>query len=137
MHRLSASSSYWQNNDFFEKDSFLNKIRIHSEVSYPILIPAIENQLKECWHETLKSNFKDLKQILKELDKSTYDYVWKKYKSEIEEKLNKRKELDNKWKLIEDRIKINNPEFTSPELPYQPASVLSELQDLCLQHGKD
>ena len=130
MNRFSAPSSYWQSNDFFEKDSFLNKIRIHSEITYPILVPAIEKQLKEWWHETLKCNFKDLKSILKELDKSTYEQVWKQYKCEVEVKINKRKELDSKWKLLEDRIKINNPEFISPELPYQPDTVLSDYYEL-------
>lgn len=115
---------------FFEKDSFLNKVREYSNVTYPILIPSIEKQLKEHWHDTLKISFKDLKSILKELDKQTYETVLKTYKEQVEEKVTKRQELDSKWKVLEDRIKASQPDYTPPVLPFDPSCILSDFYDL-------
>lgn len=105
---------------FFERDSMINMLREYATEMYPIIVPPIERQIKEHWHETLKSNFDDLKKILMELDIDTYEEVKDDYQEKQEFKRSRRAELDSKWKILEDRIKDSQPNYIPPALPFQP-----------------
>ena len=99
---------------FFEKENLLQLVKTNSESIYPLIVPVIERQLKEHWHNVLKKNFKDLKLILVELDELTYNSASKEYLVQQEAKITKRKTLDDKWKLLDAKIKDNSPDYTSP-----------------------
>lgn len=121
---------------FFERDSLLSLIKDNADESYYILVPPIERQLKEQWHEMLKHNFKDLKSILQELDSYTYDKVCKEYASAQKAKVDKRRSLDSKWKILEEKIKVNEPDYEPPALPFQSKSLVADFNDLYLSVGK-
>lgn len=105
---------------FFERDSMINLVREYATEVYPIIVPPIERQIQEHWHDTLKSNFQDLKNILMELDIDCYEEVKDDYQEKQEIKESKRQELDNKWKLLEQRIKEKQPDYVPPTVPFHP-----------------
>lgn len=121
---------------FFEKDSLLNLVRTYPNMVYSVIVPPIERQIKEHWHEILKNNFKDLKTILMEVDENSYQKVCKKLVSVQEKKLTKRLELDTKWKILESRIKESKPDYQAPTLPFNSNTLVSEFNDLYLKVGK-
>jgi len=114
----------------FEKDNLLNLTKTYSEVTYAFLVPVIERQLKEHWHEMIKNNFKDLKSILKELDEDTYNTTCNEFFAEKNAKTNKRKELDDKWKLLEAKIKDSSPDYVPPSLPFTSDALVSDFNNL-------
>ena len=115
---------------FFEKDSMINLIKNYSTIVYPILIPSIERQIQEHWHETLKSNFQDLKSILIELNADLYAEIKEGWQSNIEVKKSKRAKLDDKWKNLELKIKESQPDYISPSLPFTSDSVVADFNNL-------
>lgn len=121
---------------FFERDSLLNIIKVYAEDVFPIIVPPIERQLKEHWHEALKVNFKDLKSILREVDPKVYDSTAKSEKAKVDAKISKRVQLDNKWKILEQRIKQAQPSFEPPCLPFQSNTLVSDFNDLYSSVGK-
>lgn len=121
---------------FFEKDWLIDLIRANAREVYSIIVPPIERQINEHWHSALKSNFRDLKLILKEIEADTYEEVWKIYKKTMQAKISKRNELDNKWKMLEEKIKESKPEYKVPVLPFKSDALVSDFNEIYLSVGQ-
>jgi serine/threonine-protein phosphatase 2A regulatory subunit B' len=121
---------------FFEKDWLVDLIRYNAKEIYTIIVPPIERQILEHWHPALKSNFQDLRLILQELEADTYNDVCKVYKQTIEAKISKRNELDSKWKMLEEKIKENKPEYKTPVLPFKSDTLVSDFNQIYLSVGQ-
>ena len=121
---------------FFERDSMINMVKDFDRVIYVILVPPIERQINDHWHETLKSNFKDLRDILIELNLELYEEISTGYFEKLEAKKVKRAELDSKWKILEDRIKESQPDFEAPTLPFKSDVVVADYNQLYSSVGQ-
>jgi hypothetical protein len=121
---------------FFERDTLINMTKENSKILFPIIVPPVERQIKEHWHSALKSNFKDLRSILNELDADCYQEVKKKYESVAKAKISKRADLDNKWKALEAKIKESKPDYKTPELPFKSDALVSDFNNLYLSVGQ-
>ena len=115
---------------FFEKDNFLNIIKTNSDTIYPIIVPVVERQLKDHWHKQIKTNFRDLQTILKELDGLAYTDACTEIKTQIESKLSKRLKLDTRWMLLEAKLKEVEPDYTPPSLPFKSDALVSDYNKL-------
>jgi hypothetical protein len=111
-------------------------IRYNAKEIYTIIVPPIERQIAEHWHPALKSNFQDLRLILQELEAGTYNNVCKVYKKTIQAKISKRNELDSKWKMLEEKIKENKPEYKAPVLPFKSDALVSDFNEIYLSVGQ-
>lgn len=54
----------------------------------------------------------------------------------MQSKILKRNELDNKWKILEEKIKESKPEYKVPVLPFKSDALVSDFNEIYLSVGQ-
>jgi len=56
----------------FESQGFLNTLKAHKQITYPILVPAVASLGKDHWLESFQETFKALRTVLSEIEPQAY-----------------------------------------------------------------
>lgn len=58
---------------FFENECFLSLLKQFKEVTFPMLVPVINEMAEKHWHNVLQESLVALKSILSEIDPAAYE----------------------------------------------------------------
>jgi serine/threonine-protein phosphatase 2A regulatory subunit B' len=58
---------------FFENECFLSLLKQYKDVTFPMLVPVINELADKHWHSVLQESLVALKSILSEIDPAAYD----------------------------------------------------------------
>merc|ERR1712013_341717 len=89
----------------FESQNFLDFMRTHKQMTYPILVPAVAGLGKSHWLESLQETFNALRTILKDIEPQAYADALQMNSEEhkpfeIVQGENERSILDGKWAAL-------------------------------------
>ena len=116
---------------FFENDYFLTILKTYKEQTFPLLVPVIVDLAENHWHKILQESLVALKTILKEIDQFTFQeslelkgdekkkYAIKQYDSD-------RKELDDKWKKIDNMLLDSDSSYIKPKIPFHSDALICD-----------
>lgn len=118
---------------FFECEFFLNILKQFKNVSFPILVPVINDLAQNHWHKLILESLNALRNIIKDIDPAFYDkcaadknspflYLIKTPQRLAEDRV----EAEHKWKLIEEHAKQKFKDFKVPVLPYKDDHIVGE-----------
>jgi len=65
-----------------------------------------------------------------------YKEITEEFANKMEEKLNNRKIMDDKWKILEEKIKESQPEYQAPALPFRSDALVSNFNKLYSSVGE-
>jgi len=89
----------------FESQSFLNVMKAHKQITYPILVPALADLGKDHWLTSFAETFKALRTILRDIDPQAYADALEMKPEEhkpfgIAQDKKERSVLDGKWAVL-------------------------------------
>ena len=119
----------------FENDHFLSILKTYREVAFPVLVPTINDLAENHWHKILQESLIALRTILKEIDPYFFDEALKKAKEnpkigQIYQDPERRATLDNKWHLLNKKLKNVNPNYKEPSVPFKSTVMVGEFNEL-------
>lgn len=117
----------------FESESFVHIIKTYKSIIFPILVPALISLTESHWHNVLKENFANLKEIIYKIDPSTYKSVIdsielkKKDKNlKVNKHLEDRHIIELKWNSFSNQAKTKNHFFNENRVPFKDDVLLCE-----------
>jgi len=120
---------------FFENDYFLNILKTYKEKTFPMLVPIIVDLADNHWHKILQESLIALKTILKEIDPLSFDEALKMNANQkklyaVKQAEEDRIALDKKWDNINRKLKLKDPAFEEPDVPFKPTNVIKDFNFL-------
>eukprot|EP00341_Mesodinium_pulex_P015203 CAMPEP_0116918982 /NCGR_PEP_ID=MMETSP0467-20121206/20092_1 /TAXON_ID=283647 /ORGANISM="Mesodinium pulex, Strain SPMC105" /LENGTH=129 /DNA_ID=CAMNT_0004596429 /DNA_START=892 /DNA_END=1281 /DNA_ORIENTATION=+ len=92
---------------FFENECFLSLLKQFKDITFPMLVPVINELAEKHWHTVLQESLVALKSILSEIDPTAYEKALTMHEREKQKNLSKSKEVkEAKWdKLLKVALK--------------------------------
>lgn len=117
----------------FESESFISIIKQYKSITFNMLVPVVSYLADNHWHQMLKESLSALKEILQKIDPAAYNnslenLEQKKYDKflRINQPIEERSKMDQKWKNLTKIAQKNNSNFTEPVIPFSDNYVLSD-----------
>ena len=120
---------------FFENDYFLNILKTYKDKTFPMLVPIIVDLAENHWHKILQESLIALKTILKEIDPLAFDESLKLKVSDrkqysVKQDEEERKNLDKKWDNLNNQLRIKDPAFVPPSIPFKSSNLIKDFNHL-------
>jgi serine/threonine-protein phosphatase 2A regulatory subunit B' len=120
---------------FFENDYFLNILKTYKDKTFPMLVPIIVDLAENHWHKILQESLIALKTILKEIDPLAFDESLKLKVSDrkqysVKQDEEERKNLDKKWDNLNNQLRIKDPAFVPPPIPFKSSNLIKDFNNL-------
>lgn len=116
---------------FFENDYFLNILKTYKDKTFPMLVPVIVDLAENHWHKILQESLIALKTILKEIDPYAFEEAMKmkpevRKQFRVKQEPEERKEFDNKWSILNQRLKETQSGYEPPKCPFVKETLISD-----------
>lgn len=122
---------------FFENDFFLNILKTFKHISFPILVPIINDLSQNHWHKLILDSLTALKNIIRDADPALFEkyagdraspflYLVRSAQQNQEE----RAETEQKWAALEKAVAERTPGFAPIPLPYRDNHIVGEFNGI-------
>ena len=120
---------------FFENDYFLNILKTYKDKTFPMLVPIIVDLAENHWHKILQESLIALKTILKEIDPLAFEEAMKmrpeqKKNFAVVQDVEDRKNLDKRWTKLNEKIKMKDPDYQEPSVPFTKENLIRDFNEL-------
>ena len=120
---------------FFENDYFLNILKTYKDKTFPMLVPIIVDLAENHWHKILQESLIALKTILKEIDPLAFEEAMKmrpeqKKNFAVVQDQEDRKNLDKRWSKLNEKIKMKDPDYQEPSVPFTKENLIRDFNEL-------
>lgn len=118
---------------FFENDFFLNIIKYFKHISFPILVPIIQDLSQNHWHKLILESLTALRNIIRDSDPVLFEKYAKDKSSPFlflvknpQQVSESRKEAEARWTSLETQVKEQVAGFVTPKIPYADDHIVGE-----------
>eukprot|EP00828_Plagiopyla_frontata_P042365 TRINITY_DN629_c0_g1_i3.p1 TRINITY_DN629_c0_g1~~TRINITY_DN629_c0_g1_i3.p1 ORF type:complete len:451 (-),score=55.53 TRINITY_DN629_c0_g1_i3:92-1444(-) len=118
---------------FFENDFFLTILKNYKSITFPLLVPVINQIADNHWHKVLQESLNALKTILKEIDSVAFDKALNIKDPKIlniladpKTKKQQRQKIEDRWTALYRQAKTANPHLKEIDIPYAENHVVGQ-----------
>lgn len=118
---------------FFENDFFLNILKHFKAISFPVLVPIINDLSQNHWHKLILDSLAALRNIIRDIDPALFEKYANDRSSPFlylvrsaEQNHEERREIEQQWAALETLAREKNRDFVNAEPPYKDDHIVGE-----------